>query len=172
LTRLAALTLGILACGGKASEAFRPLSAGDPAPAYAARSMAGDTVSLESLKGGPVVLNVWATWCIPCKEEMPALQQLHRQFADSGLRILGVSVDAGGADRAIRRFVEELGITFQILWDPDQRVSHTFRTIGVPETFLVDGSGRIAHRWIGQFDPMDSTTIALVRETLSRPGTE
>jgi cytochrome c-type biogenesis protein len=171
LKALAALAFGLVACG-RGSDSFKPLSAGDPAPAYAARTMAGDSVALESLKGGPVMLNVWATWCMPCREEMPALERLHRQFGDSGLRILAVSVDSRGSDRAIQRFVEELGLTFRILWDPEQRVSHTFRTIGVPETFLLDGEGKIARRWIGQFDPLDSTTVALVRETLRKGGTE
>ncbi len=148
---LALLVLMTSACRG--ADRFRPLRVGDPAPDYAAVSVQGDTVSLQELSGSPVLLDVWATWCIPCGHEMPALQALSEQYADSGLRVLGVSIDAAGTDARVAGFVAEHGIRFTILRDPDRRVEQTFRTIGVPETFLLDRQGRVAHRWIGEFDP-------------------
>jgi peroxiredoxin len=115
--------------------------------------LAGDTVRLADLHGDAVLLNVWATWCPPCREEMPGLQALHATYGDRGLRVLGVSVDSRGAESAIRGFTADHGITFTILHDPSETVSRQFRTTGVPETFLIDRDGRIVHRWIGAFDP-------------------
>jgi cytochrome c biogenesis protein CcmG/thiol:disulfide interchange protein DsbE len=159
------LLVGLLAgCGG--SDQYRPLAVGDPAPAYAARTLAGDTVALASLQGHPVLLNVWATWCVPCQEEMPAIERLSERFADSGLTVVGVSVDDGSADPAVRRFMQEHGITFTILRDPALRVQRIFQTFGVPETFLLDQRGRIAHRWVGAFDAGDEATFAAVRAVL------
>lgn len=155
----------VIACGEGRPE-FRPLRAGDVAPAYAATTLDGDTVSLASLRGSAVVLNVWATWCAPCREEMPGLQALHERFAARGLRVVGVSVDNRGAERAIRQFADGLGITFTLLHDPADDVARLFRTAGVPETFLIDPDGRIAHRWIGRFDPEADDVIARVTAVL------
>src|SRR5690606_1796249 len=145
--------LAVTACSPP-EPAYRPLAVGDPVPDYAAPSLAGDTLALESLRGDPVMLNIWATWCPPCREAMPALQQLHERYGSRGLRIVGVSVDSRGAEDAIQRFLEEGGYTFTILHDASDAVSREFRTVGVPETFLIDPSGVIVRRWIGRFDPM------------------
>lgn len=169
MKRLLLVLLSAVGC--QQSGAFRPLQPGDAAPGYAVFMLAGDTVSLDRFKGQAVLLNVWATWCVPCKEEMPAFQRLHSAWADSGLRIVGVSVDAPGADAEIRRFVEEHRLAFTIAKDPARRIDRAFRTIGVPETFLIDSAGKVQRRWIGQFDPEDSTVIAEIRRALGRPAT-
>jgi cytochrome c-type biogenesis protein len=134
-------------------EAFRPLSVGDPAPDYVAATLSGDRVSLADLRGRVVLLNVWATWCIPCREEMPALQRLYQELGSRGLEVVAVSVDHAGAAADVARFVEEREIAFTIALDAALGVQDAFRTMGVPESFLIDREGRIAHRWIGQFDP-------------------
>jgi peroxiredoxin len=146
------LLVGVAGCGRDLGS-YRPLQAGDPAPEFAAPVLGGDTLSLAALRGAPVLLNVWATWCPPCREEMPALQVLHETYGERGLRVVAVSVDARGAEAAIRGFTDDHGITFTILHDPGESVSRQFRINGVPETFLIDAGGRIAHRWIGAFDP-------------------
>ncbi|HEX6309792.1 MAG TPA: TlpA disulfide reductase family protein [Longimicrobiales bacterium] len=151
------LVLTVQACApdGTAEDSrYRPLASGDAAPVFAAPTLAGDTLSLEALRGTPVLLNVWATWCPPCREEMPGLQQLHERYAGRGLRVIGVSVDSRGAEAAIDRFLREGGYSFMILHDAADAVSREFRTIGVPETFLIDADGRIVRRWIGRFDPL------------------
>jgi cytochrome c biogenesis protein CcmG/thiol:disulfide interchange protein DsbE len=137
---------------------IRALQAGDPAPEYAAPTLAGDTISLTDLRGQAVMLNVWATWCIPCRDEMPALQALHDEHGANGLRILGVSIDAAGMNGDIEQFVNERGLTFTILHDPAERVSRVFRTRAVPETYLFDRKGQLVRRWIGQFDPLAADT--------------
>lgn len=147
--RRAALLLGVLAaCGGPAEE-LRPLRAGDAAPAYAAVTLSGDSVVIPG-QDEPVLLNVWATWCVPCRHEMPALQALHDSVPQ--LVVLGVSIDAAGDDAVIRGFLDEYDITFPVAHDPRERVVRAFRTTGVPETFLIGRDGRIANRWIGPID--------------------
>jgi cytochrome c biogenesis protein CcmG, thiol:disulfide interchange protein DsbE len=156
------------ACGSDGTDAdeFRPLGAGDLAPQFAAAGLDGDTVSLASLRGTPVLLNVWATWCPPCREEMPGLQALHERHGPDGLRVVGVSVDGGGDGSAVREFLAAHGITFTILHDPQDRVARQFRTMGVPETFLIDADGRIVQRWIGKFDPMAPAVLERVEALL------
>lgn len=166
---LSLLILSVFACSPEAGG-FRPLEAGDPAPEFGAPVLDGDSLHLASLVGNPVLLNVWATWCPPCREEMPALQALHERYGPRGLRILGVSVDSRGSEQTIRRFLEEGGYTFTILHDASDAVSRQFRTIGVPETFLIDADGRIVRRWIGRFDPMAEDVIADIEPLLPRSG--
>jgi cytochrome c-type biogenesis protein len=84
---------------------------------------------------------------------MPGLEGLHQTYGARGLDVVGVSIDRGSAREAVGRFVEQHGVTYPVWLDPDQDVSTTFRTIGVPETFLIDREGVLAHRWIGEFDP-------------------
>ena len=163
-------------CDRGETEAFRPLAAGDAAPAYAAPALTGDTVALTSLRGRPVLLNLWATWCPPCREEMPALQELQERYGSQGLEVVAVSLDqsadaaAAFVDPTVNRVVAtvaELGLTMSVLHDGTGRVTHTFRTTGVPETFLIDADGRIVRRWIGAFDPLADDVIALVEQTLT-----
>jgi cytochrome c-type biogenesis protein len=162
----AALSTAVFSLGCQETEQFRPLAVGDPAPVYAARALSGDDLSLADLRGQVVLLNVWATWCIPCQEEMPALQRLHAEMKDKGLVVLAISVDHAGANEAVTRFTEELGIGFTIALDPALEVQRAFRTIGVPESFLIDREGRIAHRWVGPFDPQAADVRALLSEAL------
>jgi peroxiredoxin len=170
IRKLAGLALGmalLVGCDGPQGDA--PVAVGEPVPAYAAPTLAGDTVALGDLRGEAVLLNVWATWCPPCREEMPGLQALHEQFAGEGLRVVGVSIDAENAEDEIRRFLRENGITFTILHDPRERVSRTFRTTGVPETFLIDRDGVLIARWIGAFDPLSEDARSKVRAALDTP---
>lgn len=155
-----------MACSADANE-FRRVAVGDPAPEYAAPDLAGDTLSLASLRGEVVLLNVWATWCAPCRREMPGLQHLEDAYGDRGFRVLGVSIDARGAETAIRSFAQDLNVTFALLHDPDERVTRTFRTIGVPESFLIGRDGVVAARWIGTFDPTDEATRVTVETALA-----
>jgi cytochrome c-type biogenesis protein len=166
IRRMALSAVAVIALGCQEAEQFRPLAVGDPAPAYAARELSGADVSLVDLRGQVVLLNVWATWCVPCQEEMPALQRLYSEMKDRGLVVLAVSVDQAGANEAVTRFTEELGIDFRVALDPALEVQRAFRTIGVPESFLIDREGRIAHRWVGPFDPQASEVRALLSEAL------
>jgi peroxiredoxin len=159
-------TLAIAAaCGG---EVPGRVGADVPAPEYAAPRLGGGTVSLADLRGEPVLLNIWATWCHPCREEMPDLQALSERYAPEGLRVLGVSIDQPGSEEAIRAFLGEVGVDFTILLDPRDLVSRRFQALGVPETYLIDPGGVIRKRWIGRFEPLAPETIEAVEAVLAR----
>jgi len=166
----ALLLLLVTGCGdadGNSPRALPP-TPGNPAPAWEGRTLDGEVVSLEDLRGQVVVLNVWATWCAPCIREMPALDRLERTYRDRGVRVVGASVDRGSAAPQVRRFVEEHDISFLILLDPDQTIMSRFRTLGVPETFLIGPDGVIAHRWIGEFDPMVPSELERIEAQVAR----
>jgi thiol-disulfide isomerase/thioredoxin len=138
---LAALVLACSSSGDSGrGAAFRPLVVGDSAPRYAAATLTGDTVRVGA--GQPVLLNVWATWCVSCKEEMADLAAIERQYALHGVRVLAVSVDGGDGGK-VRRFVESQGMKFAVAHDPDGSVQRQFQAVGVPETYLVAGDGRL-----------------------------
>jgi peroxiredoxin len=161
------LVIGVLAAGCGAGGAQSGPAVGDPAPAYAALTGDGDSVSLTELRGQPVLLNVWASWCLDCRKAIPALEALHRSFLEDGLRVVAVTIDEPTVNRELERFVRDLGLTFMILHDPLDEVSRSFRLPTVPTTLLIDRHGIIAHRWIGEFDPLAEDTQATIRRVLS-----
>ncbi len=133
-----------------------------PAPAYGAVTMQGDSVDLASLRGSVVLLNVWATWCIPCRREVPELQALHQQYERRGLRVVGVSVDGGQADGDVAGFISDFKMTYTVLRDPGERVMSTFRIVGVPASYLIDREGVVRWNTIGPFmadDPQLQTAL-------------
>lgn len=141
-----ALALLLLLAGCDAAARGGPPRIGQPAPEFAAVALQGGSpVSLRSLRGRPVLLNVWATWCHPCREEMPDLERLHRERGAAGLQVVGVSIDERGQEQAISEFLRHFGVTYAIWLDPEDRVSPTFALIGVPGTFLFDREGIL--RW-------------------------
>jgi cytochrome c biogenesis protein CcmG, thiol:disulfide interchange protein DsbE len=117
---------------------------------------------LADYKGQVVLLNIWATWCEPCKAEMPSMEALHREFSDKGLSIVAVSVDAPGSADRIRAFVEEYGLTFDILHDPEGRIQRDYQTGGVPETFVIGRDGIIRRKVWGADDWASPANRALV----------
>jgi cytochrome c biogenesis protein CcmG, thiol:disulfide interchange protein DsbE len=158
----------LVAC--EAATDGNPVQIGSPAPEYAAITIDGDSVSLASQRGRVVLLNVWATWCRPCRAEIPELRELQSEYHDRGFDVLGVSVDAGGSEEAVREFVTEFAMVYPIWLDPDERVSTTFRTAGVPETFLIDRNGILRWRKLGPIERSDSTlAMAIERALPMRP---
>jgi len=111
-----------------------------------------------------VLLNIWATWCEPCRDELPDLQSLADDFAGRGLRVVAVSIDQAGSRGDVRRFIADYGIRYTVLHDPASTVTRRFRTIGVPESFLLDERGVIRARWIGQ---LQATEVAAKLRGLS-----
>ena len=139
---------------------------GQAVPAYSAIDMAGDSVHVASLRGDVVLLNVWATWCIPCRKEIPELQALHESYSGRGLRVLGVSVDQAGADADVADFARAFGMTYPILRDPDETISMLFAIPGVPASFLVDREGIVQWRHLGPFKATDSTFVSVLNSLL------
>ncbi len=152
---LAALALVVVAW--VARDRFRPVAAGFPAPEFEALDASGDTVVLADFQGKVVLLNVWATWCGPCVEEMPSMQRLYDRFSRDDFEIAAVSVDApvGRADGAGNAggdpvaFARDLDLTFPVLLDPAGRIQRTYRTSGVPESFVIGADGTIYKKVAG-----------------------
>lgn len=139
---------------------------GEAAPPFAAATLDGAEVANADLLGAPYMLNVWATWCAPCRQEMPELQELHDAYADRGFRVVGVSVDDRGATDQIKAFIEEIDITFPIYHDPSWQIMDSYLLLGLPASFLIDAEGRIARKWTGPFRPMEEDVQDDVRALL------
>ena len=126
---------------------------GQRAPDYKVRNPATqDTIALRSHYAGQVTLiNIWATWCGPCRKEMPAMERLYQAYRDRGFRIAAVSVDEGD-DAAVTAFGTELGLTFDLLHDQSGLMQQVYQTLGVPQSWLLDRQGRIVYVAIGGED--------------------
>ena len=131
-----------------------PLGIGSEAPTFTAQTL--DSIprekSLDAYKGNVVLINIWATWCLPCRVEMPSIEQLYRDLAPKGLKVVAVSADDPGTEKQIRDFVNQYRLTFEILHDPkgqDGEVSRLYETTGYPETVIVGRDGIIRKRLIG-----------------------
>jgi cytochrome c biogenesis protein CcmG, thiol:disulfide interchange protein DsbE len=139
---------------------------GAPAPAYRGTTLSGDSVSLADQRGKVVLLNVWATWCHPCREEIPELRGLHDTYASRGLELIGVSIDAQGNEDGIRDFMREFRMTYPVWHDPDERVSTQFLMVGVPATFLIDRRGILRWRKTGPIHPRDTSLTHAIERAL------
>ena len=165
------LVVGALVLGAIVLVRFSPertgVAVGEKAPDYRVVDLAsGDSVSLRELAKGHVsIVNIWATWCGPCKEEMPAMQRAYAELAPQGFRILAVSIDDGDAD-GVKAFGQELGITFDLLHDRSGRIQQLYQTTGVPESFLLDREGRIVKRVIGAHDWSSAANRKLIERYL------
>jgi cytochrome c biogenesis protein CcmG, thiol:disulfide interchange protein DsbE len=130
----------------------------------------GDSVSLrERYRGKVTLVNIWATWCVPCKVEMPAMERVFTELAPRGFAVAAVSIDEGDPDD-VRAFGRELHLSFDLLQDRSGRVQQSYQTTGVPESFLLDRHGVIVKRIIGAHDWNSPANRALV-ERLLEPGT-
>lgn len=152
-----------------------PVSAQEPrtAPDYSARALGSDaSATVAGLRGKVVLLNAFATWCAPCRAEMPDFEAVYRRLRDRGLEIVGVNVDEGEADEKVLRFVEKLGIGFPVWRDPANRFSKRFRALGVPETVLIGRDGTILRHWNGPMDPGAAENLAAIEAALGTGGAE
>jgi len=140
---------------------------GQPAPRYAATTLAGDSASLSSLAGKVVLLNVWATWCHPCRDEIPYLQSLYEKHRGEGLEIIGVSVDTRGQEAEIREFATQFRMTYPIWRDPDERVQSIFLALGVPASYLIDRTGVLRWRRLGTIRATDTTLTRALADALA-----
>ncbi len=160
-----ALSFALLGCEGGAGGRVE-VAVGKPAPPYTAVALAGDTTSLGALRGKVVLLNVWATWCAPCREEIPYLQSLYTRHREDGFEIVGVSVDARGSEQTIEGFRKDFGMTYPIWLDPDERVQSLFLALGVPASYLIDREGILRWRHLGTVKATDATFAGALASAL------
>ncbi len=149
------LVVAGLGLGGWALTRYAPppegITVGRRAPDYRAIDLASnDSVSIRAEFAGHVtLLNVWATWCAPCRAEMPSMERVYRDLQGRGFRIAAVSVDNGSAQK-VHDFATELGLTFDLLHDPGGEIQQTYQMIGVPQSFLLDRDGTIRYVALGE----------------------
>jgi len=116
-------------------------------PAVTLPALDGQPVSVAALRGQPVILNFWASWCVPCRDETPLLQAVWEEFRSQGLLVIGV--DTQDMEAPARAFLREFHVTYPTLRDPDGSVARRFGTTGVPETFFIGRDGRIHGKFPG-----------------------
>jgi thiol-disulfide isomerase/thioredoxin len=161
---------------GTASVVLRdemyPIDVGAQAPAFTAKSLSdsGRAKTLDDYRGKVVFLNVWATWCLPCREEMPSMERLQRAFPNSDLRIVAINTQDPVPDATIMEFARELGVTFEILRDSSERIMSSYRTTGFPESFIIDRRGTIRQKWIGPKAWDDDGSRAFIAQLLAEPA--
>lgn len=163
-----ALLLAAAACEGKpqqAAPATASATRGPPAPALRGRTLDGEPFDLADLRGQVVLLNVWATWCEPCRAEMPELQALHARHQAQGFTVVGVSVDAARLGAEVRRMVEDAHLTYPNVHDGRNAIGPAYKIVGYPTSFLIDREGAIVWRRDGILAPGDpefATALASV----------
>jgi peroxiredoxin len=140
---------------------------GQPAPEFSLADLKGNAVRLANLKGKVVFVNVWATWCEPCRQEMPSMQALYTTLAGPDFEMLAVSADQSQKD-VVERFVQTYKLGFPVLPDPTLQVADRYRVTGYPETFVIDRNGVIVAHEIGprQWDAPE--TVAAFRKLMER----
>jgi cytochrome c biogenesis protein CcmG, thiol:disulfide interchange protein DsbE len=120
---------------------------GDSAPNFAITTTSGDQMTPRNFGGKVLVLNFWASWCAPCVEEAPSLNEFARTFKNSGVVVLGVSVDR--KDEAFQNFVKRFGVAFPIARDPDENLSYRYGTYKIPESYIIDRNGKVVRKYAG-----------------------
>ena len=120
---------------------------GGPAADFAFDSFGGGPVQLADLRGKPVVLNFWASWCVPCRAEMPAFERIYRQYRDQGVAFVGLAVEDD--PQSARSFVESLAITYPTGMDKRNAAATGYKVVGLPTTVLISADGQLVNRWNG-----------------------
>ena len=141
-----------------------PTTIGSVAPDFSLLDLDGNAVHLADLRGKPVIVNFWASWCGPCVDEFPLLQAVAAEHADDGLVVLGIVYQ--DRSEAARAFMQQNGGTWQALMDPDERVARAYKIFGPPETYFVGRDGTIVARHIGQLTAasLDAKVAAIMDE--------
>jgi cytochrome c biogenesis protein CcmG, thiol:disulfide interchange protein DsbE len=151
----------LLGCNAQAGPAAR---VGERVVDYQGPTLTGDTFRLRT--GAPTLLNVWATWCAPCREEMPELQLVYERHRAAGLRVVGVTTDVRAAEPRVRSFVREVDVHFTIVLDPEDRIGSVILVPGMPTTVLLDRNGRIVWRHLGAVTADMPSLVTAITEVL------
>ena len=138
------------------------------APAFSGSTLEGRQLSIAEHRGKVIVLNFWASWCVECRSEMPALERLQREFAPRGFAVVGVNARENKDVAA--RFIKQLGLTFPVVLDPDGMINVLYGVIGLPATFVVGRDGRAVAFAIGPREWHGATGRALIQALLDEPA--
>ena len=137
---------------------------GDTAPNFKVVTDSGKTLTRTDFGGKVLVLNFWATWCPPCREELPSLNRFQQQLAGTGIVVLGVSVDKN--EQVYKAFLKRNGVTFETSRDPEANVSADYGTFKYPETYVIDANGKVRQKYIGEVDWMDPQVVGSIKALL------
>jgi len=168
LLALVTTAVAFAACAG-GETARATVAVGAPAPGYSAEKADGTPIALADLRGEVVLLNIWATWCKPCREEIPALETLYQRHREAGLVVAGVSIDVDEDRAKVAGFAGALGATYAMWYDPDDRVSSTFLALGVPASYLIGRDGTLRWRHMGPVTAEDGALNAALAAALAEP---
>lgn len=118
-----------------------------PAPAFSVTTIDGQPLSLDGLRGRTIVLNVWASWCVPCRAEARELNRTYAIYKDRNVAFIGIAWN--DTDGEVRKFVQQYEVPYTIALDPEGRIAIDLGITGIPETFVIDPQGRLTQKWIG-----------------------
>lgn len=138
---------------------------GSAMPEYSAMWLDGSKFELASKRDKVVLLNLWATWCGPCRYEIPELESLHTKYATRGLEVIGVSVDESGVE-SVRDFVKEQKMTYPIAIDPEGKLANIFQTSVLPTSVVIDRAGKIVWKQFGAIEPNDPALVQAIEKAL------
>lgn len=166
---VAILAAGVYSAAQFAKDAPMAVGEGTRAPGFAAKTLDPTPVmkTLTDYRGQVVILNLWATYCVPCRTEMPSLEAVHASFAGQGLRVVAVSIDQSGFEQQIRDFVRDYKLTFDILYDDTGAIQSIYHASGVPETFIIGRNGKIRKRVLGADDWNSESNRAFLQQLLA-----
>ncbi|MDY0290770.1 MAG: TlpA disulfide reductase family protein [Desulfuromonadaceae bacterium] len=161
IVALVCLLCGLmLACdkGGSADGSAGRVNMGTVAPNFTLENMQGEEVTLSDLQGKVVLVNFWATWCPPCRQEMPSMESLYRHLKDQGFEMLAINVEKNGPE-AVSSFLSDKSHSFPILFDPQAQVQRLYNVSKYPETFVVDRNGIVVEHVVGAIDWMQPSVV-------------
>ena len=158
------LAIGVMGTTTATSRSGKEL-VGKKAPSFVAPKVGGQLVSLENYKNKPLVLNFWASWCPPCRDETPGMERIWRKYEDQGVVILGINVQDG--EKEAERYISEFGVTFSNALDLDGSITVDYGVTGLPVTFFIDNDSVVKGRWVGSIseDRLDNWVSNLIFST-------
>ena len=175
---IVAATVSVVAVGAVVAttflgDQFVQVTVGSEAPDFKAVTLdtSPATRTLADYKGKVTLINLWATWCVPCEKEMPMLQQLYDEYRDKGVKFVAVSVDSPGMEPAVRDFIARYALTFDVLYDPEANIKLNYMATGFPESFVIGKDGVIRYKRIQAITEVDAAQLrALFDQLLAEPA--
>lgn len=142
-------------------------SVGNPAPDFTLTSINGTKVTLSDYQGRVVLLNFWASWCSPCRSEMPSMERLHQTLGDEDFVIIAINIDGGVTDK-VREFITQNGYTFEILHDKDQIVAEPYGVRAIPTSYIIDKNGTVVEISRGAEDWNSERRLSQFRDLMAQ----
>jgi len=166
---VAVLAGGALLATNLLKDELTTVGVGADAPGFGAKTLdePARMKTLTDYRGKVLLLNIWATYCIPCRTEMPSIEAVYKDLAPKGLSVVAVSVDQSGFEQQIRDFKSEYKLTFEILYDDTGAIQSIYRSAGVPETYVIGRDGVIRKKWVGAEDWNSPANRALLEQLLA-----